>query len=74
MVYIGNFNLQISKSFRDRLRYELRLYQRGVRKQTLTFAIRIVRLVLYRVFTLFWSALFFMTACAMVVARLSAFF
>jgi hypothetical protein len=39
MVYIGNFNLQISKSFRDSLRYELRLYQRGVRKQTLTVAI-----------------------------------
>ena len=35
---------------------------------------RIVRLVLYRVFTLLWSALFFVAALAMVVAGLSAFF
>jgi MinD-like ATPase involved in chromosome partitioning or flagellar assembly len=71
MLYIGNFNLQISKSFRDTLRYEMRLYQRGVRKQTLTFAIRIVRLFLYRTFTLLWSALFFAAAAAMAIAPFS---
>ena len=60
--YTSIVNFQISRFFRDKLRYEFRLFRKGIRRPTLAFLIRLIRLVMYRSSIIFFGTLFAIAA------------
>jgi MinD-like ATPase involved in chromosome partitioning or flagellar assembly len=50
LLFSARIDVQISGFFRDRLRYELRLYRRGGRQLSIPFLVRLTRVWLFRSF------------------------
>jgi cellulose biosynthesis protein BcsQ len=66
-LYLTRFDVQISQFFRDRLRYEIRLYRKAARRRSVSFVLRIVRVFLFRFFMLLGAALFLLSGIGYVI-------
>jgi cellulose biosynthesis protein BcsQ len=62
LLYLIRFNLLISGFFRDRLRYEWRLYSRGYRQPSIVFTLRIIRAFSFRFVLVLWAWVCFFAA------------
>lgn len=58
LLYMVRFNLLVGGYYRDRLRYEWRLYSRGNRKISTVFMLRILRAFSFRYTLLLWAWLY----------------
>jgi hypothetical protein len=58
LLYIARFNLLVGGFFRDRLRYESRLYASGIRRLSIAFTLRIFRTFLFRYTLAAWAWLY----------------
>src|SRR5579864_3630015 len=67
LLYLTRFNLLVGGFFRDRLRYEWRLYSRGVRQMSIAFTLRIFRAFLFRSTLVVWACLYFALSVAYLV-------
>jgi MinD-like ATPase involved in chromosome partitioning or flagellar assembly len=61
-LYLVRFNVLLSGYFRDRLRYEWRLYARGGRHNSISFTLRIVRAFSFRFVLIAWAWLYLLFA------------
>jgi tetratricopeptide (TPR) repeat protein len=59
-LYLGKINLRISRLFKDRFRYEKRLYRWGARRFTVAHGMRLVRAFVFRISTLIFGYIFFL--------------
>jgi cellulose biosynthesis protein BcsQ len=73
LLFSARIDLQISGFFRDRLRYEMRLYRKGGRQLSLPFVIRLTRVWLFRTFSLAAATIFVLLALAFGVAVIDSY-
>jgi MinD-like ATPase involved in chromosome partitioning or flagellar assembly len=73
LLFSARIDLQISGFFRDRLRYESRIYRRGGRHLSVPFVIRLIRLWSFRSFSLAAAVTFFLLAAAFGLAVVGLF-